>query len=181
MNPIESRDSSSKKPVGSLPELTSLRAIDLMSKDLVTALLDTPIEDVLSRFEDYQISALPVVDESGKPLGIISKADIARVEHMRNEKLEGRPGDPSYAEAVAPEDEADFPGREDYSPEVLGRALASDWMHPAVTYVSPEATLAEICGLMVQERIHHLVVLESSRVIGMISSLDIVRAVSERI
>lgn len=170
--------SRTSKPGKGVP-LGELKARDLASQDLVTTAPDAAIAEVLELFEDYEISALPVVDELGAPLGVISKADIARVAHLRDGRLEGRGGDSSRAE---PDEElADFSGRDDYSAEVLGRATAAEWMHPGVVTVAPSATLKQLCRTMADEGIHHVLVLEKKRLTGIVSSLDVVRAIAGRV
>jgi CBS domain-containing protein len=54
-----------------------------MSRDLVTCRTDEPLETALHRMEAHQIRRIPVVDDSGMLVGIISQADIAT--RMRNE------------------------------------------------------------------------------------------------
>ena len=56
---------------------TSVR--DLMSSDaLVTATADDDIEDVAIRMSDEQVRRMPVVDEGGRLVGIVSLADVSR-------------------------------------------------------------------------------------------------------
>jgi len=42
--------------------------------------------------------------------------------------------------------------------------------------VAPDTTLKEVAGLMVERKIHHVVVMEHSKIVGVVSSLDFVRA-----
>lgn len=51
-----------------------------MSQPVVTVSATDPIEKVLSTMESHQIRRVPVVDERGCCMGIISQADIARDE-----------------------------------------------------------------------------------------------------
>jgi CBS domain-containing protein len=45
--------------------------------------------------------------------------------------------------------------------------------------VSPSTPAAEVARLMVQRRVHHVVVLENARVVGVVSSLDFVSAFAD--
>ena len=54
-----------------------------------------------------------------------------------------------------------------------------DWMSPRVISVDPEATLFDVCRRMVDERIHRVLVTEESSLLGIITSMDVVRAVAE--
>jgi CBS domain-containing protein len=48
-----------------------------MSQPVVTVRIDAPLSEVVSTMEKHQIRRVPVVDESGGCLGIISQADVA--------------------------------------------------------------------------------------------------------
>ena len=55
----------------------STKVTDVMSTDVRTCTASQSIEDVLSEMGDVQIRRLPVVDESGKVIGIVSLGDVA--------------------------------------------------------------------------------------------------------
>ena len=50
---------------------------DVMSTDLITCTADGDIEETLDLMEDNQVRRIPVVDASGRLVGIISQADVA--------------------------------------------------------------------------------------------------------
>jgi CBS domain-containing protein len=50
-----------------------------MSASVATVQADAPIEEVLSMMESRQVRRVPVVDEKGCCIGIISQADVASV------------------------------------------------------------------------------------------------------
>jgi CBS domain-containing protein len=50
-----------------------------MSESVVTVNGDTPIREVVSTMEQHQVRRVPVVDNSGCCIGIISQADVASV------------------------------------------------------------------------------------------------------
>jgi CBS domain-containing protein len=50
-----------------------------MSESVVTVQADAPIADVVSMMEYHQVRRIPVVDEHGCLIGIISQADVASV------------------------------------------------------------------------------------------------------
>ncbi len=57
------------------PKTTKLA--DVMSTDLIMCASDGDIEETLDLMEDNQIRRIPVVDATGRLVGIISQADIA--------------------------------------------------------------------------------------------------------
>ena len=67
---------SPKKFVEELQRAMSLEAGQLMSKNLVTIAPEDTVEQAATLMVDKKISRLPVLDESGKLVGIISRRDI---------------------------------------------------------------------------------------------------------
>ncbi|HEX5704787.1 MAG TPA: CBS domain-containing protein [Pyrinomonadaceae bacterium] len=60
---------------GQDPKTTKIA--DVMSTDLITCTAEGDIEETLELMEDNQVRRIPVVDASGRLVGIISQADIA--------------------------------------------------------------------------------------------------------
>jgi len=56
---------------------TAYTAEQFMSQPIVTVPADTPLEEVVATMEKHQIRRMPVVDEQGSCVGIISQADLA--------------------------------------------------------------------------------------------------------
>ncbi|MFM2303962.1 MAG: hypothetical protein RLZZ135_1372, partial [Cyanobacteriota bacterium] len=49
---------------------------ELMNRDVLTVLPTTPLSEAIKILVNRQISGLPVVDESGKLVGVISESDL---------------------------------------------------------------------------------------------------------
>lgn len=60
-----------KNPIGHTAETC-------MSRPIITVDEDAPLEDVVATMEKHQIRRVPVVDDGGSCIGIISQADVAR-------------------------------------------------------------------------------------------------------
>lgn len=56
----------------------SARVSDVMSRELVTCSADDDAQNAIDAMEDHQIRRLPVVDTTGRIVGIIAQADIAQ-------------------------------------------------------------------------------------------------------
>lgn len=59
-------------------EILSLKAKDIMSKNTITVSPDMPILNAQSLMLVHKVGRLPVIDEKGNLLGIVSKGDIFR-------------------------------------------------------------------------------------------------------
>ena len=165
--------------------VTEVRARDLMRNQVVTLSPDASIREAVETLQDDHLGGVPVVDESEKVVGFLSLADIARIEHLQGDRLAEARGDRQLSnpigEALEEEslDDEEFAGRDDYSPELLGRETVGQWMTRGVVTISPDATLKEVCAKMVRESVHRLVVIERGQLAGIISTMDIVRHLAE--
>jgi CBS domain-containing protein len=51
-------------------------AREIMTKNVITVGVDTPVKDLAQRLLANQVSGMPVVDNRGKILGVVSEADL---------------------------------------------------------------------------------------------------------
>ena len=58
--------------------LADLRVRDLMSDEPVTARPDWPLARAVRAMIDHGVNRLPVVDQAGRPLGILTRDDVLR-------------------------------------------------------------------------------------------------------
>ena len=153
-----------------------------MRTDLSTLAPDDTIESALALFEEARIGGAPVVDQ-GRLVGVLTLADVSRTEHLSGDRIETRRED-ELSEPVGEEltDELDpeeiFFAKEDYSGELLGRDRVRDWMTSEVVTVPLEATLESACHVMVENHIHRVFVTDEKKLVGVISSFDVVRHVA---
>ena len=49
---------------------------DLMTTQVVTVGPETPFKEIVARLVEHRVSALPVVDDHGRVLGVVSEADL---------------------------------------------------------------------------------------------------------
>lgn len=162
----------------------TIKVRDAMRAKVVTLSPDDSIESALSLFEESRISGAAVVDPNGKLLGVLTLTDVARPEHVSGGRLSSQRGSFEMGEVAGDErtDESDpeevFYSKEDYSSELLGGERVSDWMTREVISVSPDSTLAAACRVMTNQSIHRIFVTEHARLVGVLSSFDVVRAIA---
>ena len=118
-----------------------------------------PVRDLLALFVDKGISAAPVVDAQGRPIGFVSKTDVARQLH--------KPGSGEGSESATQVQPW-------WDAERLSQLTVGAIMTPAVYSFTPETTVADATAVMAFEGTHHLpVVDESGTLVGMVSALDV--------
>ena len=131
----------------------TMRVADLMTLDPVVIKADASIETAERLLHAYRISGLPVIDDDGRLVGVISRTDLLD------------DGTASLSTLL----------RGNGSGLRVGELMTS----PAVT-VAMTATLAEAARLMRDERIHRIVAIdELGRPIGVLAATDYVNLVAD--
>jgi len=149
---------------------------ELMRTDVLTLRADDTIEAAVELFEEYRVSGAPVLDEAGRPVGVLSVSDIARRDHLGEGGVTTRHDRQDLLDEFADEAcEDEITTREDYGPELLGRIRVKEWMTARVIRVPPDASVAAVCRLMLEESIHRVFVTEGSEIRGVFSTYDLVR------
>lgn len=62
---------------------STMLAIDIMDKPLVTCAADTPLPDLYKLYSDYDLEAIPIVDKEQRALGIVEKFTVDHYIHAR--------------------------------------------------------------------------------------------------
>ena len=57
-------------------DIVSLKAKDIMTKDVISVTRDTPIIQAIELFADNNITGIPVVDDNTHLIGILSEKDV---------------------------------------------------------------------------------------------------------
>jgi CBS domain-containing protein len=130
-----------------------LRAGDLMTIDPVLVAVDAPIEEAERLILARGVSGLPVVDQTGALVGVVSQTDFM---HLAN---------PDVRALIHHKESGIRVG------EIMSR--------PPVT-VDVTTPLVEAARHMVSERVHRLVVVDDrQRPLGVLSAMDFVTLVAE--
>jgi CBS domain-containing protein len=147
-----------------------MKARDVMTKAVISVHPDTPASQVARLLLDHGISAAPVVDSDGTPLGMVSEGDlIGRDEAAREARrdwwlalfAEGQPLSDEFLAGLS-------------APERTARELMSA---PLVT-VSEATEVSEIARLLAAYRIKRVPVVRDGRIAGIVSRADLLRALA---
>ncbi len=141
-----------------------------MTKDVVSVSQDTPVREVARALLSHHVSAVPVVDASGAPVGMVSEGDlIGRSERERAARRDW------WLALLAEGEElnADFVAGLNH-PERTAR----DVMSAPVISVTESTAAAEIAALLAQYRIKRVPVVHDGKVVGIVSRADLLRALA---
>ena len=147
-------------------------AADLMAPNPISIDESASLQEAIAFLTDKSFSAAPVVDEAGRPVGVLSQTDI--VIHDRNNGSVLPTAAKFYAEADLTADSGKFFGNEVRAVRV-DKTLVRDIMTPVVLSVSPSATATEVVSELLAYKVHRLFVVDDGVLIGVISAFDVLR------
>ena len=178
-----------------------LRLKDIMTPDVLTLSPELSVRDAMGLLTSRHISGAPVVS-AGKVVGVVSLTDLA-------ECAAGTPGVPTerpeiaeWGEFEAPEEwiEGDEPPAAFYAhmwddagadvvermadvsgPEwnVLEEYTVGETMNRKVSALPPDTPVEEAADVMRRAGIHRILVMENSRLLGVVTTKDITDAVAD--
>ena len=144
-----------------------MRAHQIMTRDVITVTPQTSIEEAARIMLRSHIGGLPVLDDAGKLVGIVSESDFLR----RSEIGTGRKR-PAWLQFLI------GPGREagDFIRE-RGRKIEDVMTEDPLT-VGEETPLEDVVRLMEKKRIKRLPVMSGSRLTGIVTRSNLLQAVA---
>ncbi|MFD2468680.1 CBS domain-containing protein [Amycolatopsis silviterrae] len=133
-----------------------MRARDLMSAPVETVHPWTPAKEAAEMLSEHGFTALPVVDDDDRLIGIVTEADLIRGRIPADARAEYRhPHHPHAAETT------------------VGAVMTS----PA-TAMSSGTDVADLCQALVDGRIRAMPIVDGSRVVGIVTRGDVVRVLA---
>ncbi len=147
-----------------------LTAADIMTTKIHTVHLDTEIKALAKTFVEHNVNAMPVVDDDGKLLGMVTQTDL-----VEQDKPMHIPTVISLFDWVI---YLESPKKflEEVR-KVTARKVGEICSKEVVT-CSPETPVATVASLMVDNKVHLIPVVENERMVGVIARLDIIRSMS---
>jgi CBS domain-containing protein len=149
--------------------LTAETAADLMSCSPVSLRANATVREALALFTDRGFGAAPVIDDAGRPVGVLSRTDL-----LIHDREQAR-----HSCAVDETGWDELPSRtprEGYSVEVIDPTPVRDMMTPVVFTVDLHTPADRVVEQLLALRVHQLFVTdEDHSLVGVISALDVVR------
>jgi CBS domain-containing protein len=144
-----------------------MRTHQIMTREVITVGVATPIVEAANIMLAKHVSGLPVVDETGKLVGIISQGDFIRRAEIGTQRKRGR-----WLKVLV------GPGRaaSDFVRE-QGRRVGEIMTAEPYT-VTENATLEEIVELMERNNIKRLPVMREDKLVGIVTRSNLLQAVA---
>ncbi|TVZ91710.1 CBS domain-containing protein [Streptomyces sp. BK340] len=138
---------------------------ELMTRDVVRARPDTPFKELVRLLAENDVTAVPVVDDLGRPMGVVSEADLLR----------------KSADQADPSGRSPVPDLEAWERAKAEGSRAEELMSAPAVCARPEWTVVEAARLMEAQHVKRLpVVDEADRLLGIVSRGDLLRVFLRR-
>jgi len=141
---------------------------DIMSRSIVTVRFATELEEAWNLFRAHKIRAMPVVDNFGRPIGIVTVADFLR-------QL-----DDTTAAGLAVRLQGLLrrtPGATSEKAEVVGQIMTAK-----IYTARMDTPVSDLVHQLSENNLHHIPVLDDTgKVAGMVTQSDLIAALYKRI
>jgi CBS domain-containing protein len=142
-----------------------MRAHQIMTRSVITIAPDATILEAARTMLQHHVSGLPVVDATGKLLGIVSEGDFIRRSEIGTPPKRGR-----WLKVLLGDSAVDYVREH-------GRSV-SDVMTCDPVTITEDATLEEIVDAMESNGVKRLPVMKGDRLVGLVSRANLMQAVA---
>jgi CBS domain-containing protein len=139
-----------------------MQAKDVMSTAVASVAPEATVREAAQAMLARGVSALPVLDQNGTLVGIVSEGDL-----VRRTELGTEPAGSWWLLALAEGAARDY--RKSHA------RVVRDVMTRPVIWVRPSEELAQIARLLHERRIKRVPVLDEGRLVGIVSRADLLR------
>jgi CBS-domain-containing membrane protein len=144
-----------------------LKAKDIMTREVISVSPDTEIANAAKILLEKRINGLPVIDSSGRLVGILCQSDL-----VAQQKMIPIPSVFTLLESFIPLTSIK---RIDKEVEKIAALTVKQAMTPKPVTVGPETDIEDVAKLMVDEKYHTLPVMAGGKVVGIIGKEDVLK------
>jgi CBS domain-containing protein len=148
------------------------RISEIMDSSPVTVAADASVEDVVAALREHQLPGLPVVDDDGQLVGIVTEADLVLPDD------EGDLHIPHYVNLFGGTVFLESLHRFEDRLRKAFAATAADMMTRDPDAVRPDTSVREAARLIHETGHNRLPVVEEGRLVGVVTRLDVLGALA---
>jgi CBS domain-containing protein len=157
--------------------MQKLTAKDIMTTEIVTIPEDMLVSRLATLLTKKMISGVPVVDKEGNLIGVVSLSDIVQSSVQINAKDSKSPKTDFYSYAWGNEwNEDEWDG---FHYENEDGMQVQDIMTPVVISVTEETSIVQMAETMLAGRVHRLIVTKNKKVVGIVTTMDMLKIITK--
>jgi CBS domain-containing protein len=138
-----------------------MRAHQMMSRQVITIGVDATIVDAIKTMLKHGVSVLPVVDQAGKLVGVLSKSDFLRRAEIGTERKRGR-----LLTFLAGPDRVAYDFKREHGRKV------GEIMTPNPVTITEDTPVEEIGRIMESRHVRRLPVMNGDKIVGIVTHSD---------
>jgi CBS-domain-containing membrane protein len=145
-----------------------MKARDVMVSPVITTTPSASVREVAQVLLQNRISGLPVIDDTGKLVGVVSEGDLMRRADLGTERHRSW----WLATLFAEEESLAVEYVKQHSKKV------ADLMTKRIVTASPDASLNEIAGLLERHSIKRVPIVENGALVGIVTRANLIQALA---
>ena len=149
-----------------------LHAKDIMTREVVTVLEETSVNDLAKLLSEKRISGVPVMNDNGNMMGIVTENDL--IDQTKKVHI------PTVVGILDSFLFLESPKKLNKDLQKMAGIKAGEICCREVISVEEETPLDEIATIMAEKKIHTLPVTSSGKLVGIIGKSDIIRTLAQR-
>ena len=134
-----------------------MKVTEIMSQPVITVTPETGIKEAAELLVEHGISALPVVDSTGRLVGIVSEADLISIEARPDPRSQATPLEPTAGS----------------TPRSIAEIMTRD-----VVVVSAQSEVAQAARAMLDSDVKRVPIMSGRRLVGIVSRRDLVKVIA---
>ena len=152
----------------------AIQAKDIMHTDVECVRTSMTVGQLAEFLEDRGIRGAPVLDAEGLLVGVVSVSDIVFSSDTFGEDNVVLESD--FQSTAESKDDQDW---SEFDTGAVNDMPVEEIMSTLLVSAGPDASLAELAGLMHDRHIHRIVIVEDAKLAGIVTTSDILKAVKE--
>ena len=147
-----------------------LTATDIMTQDVLTVRLDTPVDELAEILWKNRISGAPVLDGDDKVVSVVTESDL--IDQTKKVHI------PTMISILDSVIFLESSKKTEQEIRKMAGNKVQDICAEELVAVSGDTTLDEIATIMAEKKVHTLPVIEGDKLIGVIGKSDIIRSMA---
>lgn len=144
-----------------------LNARDIMTREIYSVHLDTPVSELARLLTAHHISGAPVLDEDDTVVAVVTESDL--IDQSKRLHI------PTVITILDSVFYLESPDKMEAEMKKIAGATVAQICSGTPKTITPETHLDEIATIMAESHIHTLPVIEQGKLVGVIGKKDIIK------